>query len=350
MDDEAFELPKAPHLGRPPLFQPVIEGPFSQISLSSQTILSRFIQKIGLIFKRNSETHEASLNGRIKELQTTADNLLFELLDFKHDIKEKVDSSLFSLVTTLLNPLIKEIGRIVPTIEKKDNKLQQIKILSHYVESIEKAKAWAKLGRVHKNKDQLEQAIIQQVAKEFLGRIDRDMQLIYDYLANSLSLLQLSNALKMELKDHLMPGVSLKIQELNRLKTLPLDFSLNSFILWRSSSDRAREIFFDDALHIIDRFLEPFFPLPQKEKECEYSADILRQLNDFDNRVGKLMMDIQNLGTLDENRRTACLSVLGSLEKEAHELNSNLRLSQANGERIEGFLETLLGLREDLSY
>jgi hypothetical protein len=160
----------------------------------------------------------------------------------------------------------------------------------------------------------------------------------------------MSKTLENEIQNKLMPGLSPKMQELRQLKTLPEDFSLNSFIQWRSHSDLAREALFGAALHIIDGFSDEFLPSPKKETESEHIQAILEDMNALENKINKLSFDIRNDGFIDENERKAYMTMIEKLEVEAHHLNANLRLSHEHGERIESYLETLLHLREDLSY
>lgn len=349
MSEEAFKLPEQSDLEHHSAFQPGNVHPLSK-SDTSNNVFGRFVQKVSLIFTKTPQTSELKLNGRIRELQTIADTVLFELLDFKKDIKEKIDPDLFSLVTTILDPLIKEAGREPPSIEKMDNTAKQVKVFSRYVDSIEKAKAWVEIGKTQTTKEALEQALIQQTAKEFLSRIDRDIQVIQDYLSHALSSLEMSEILKNELKESLMPGLSPKMLVLHQLKKLPADFSLSSFIQWRSNADRHREILFGEILHIIDSFSHDFLPSPQKETENAQAKAILNQINSLEERIGKISLEMGNTRQMDENQRKNFQVILERLEAEVHQLNTNLHLSPEHGEIIESFLETLLSLREDLSY
>lgn len=346
MDAEADKLPKKPDKEHSP-FSPGHVHPISQPTDFSPNLFSRFVQKVGLIFNPTSEINEVKLNGRIRELQTISDSVLFELLDFKKMVKETVHPQLYALILTIVDPLIKEVGRTPPMVERKDNTAKQVKLFSRYVDSIEKAKDWAELGKLNTDKGQLEQAIIQQIAKEFVSRIDRDVQVLQDYLEHALNSLDISNGLKNELKDKLMPDISPKIQELTELKTLPIDLSLSSFIDWRAHADHAREILFGEALHIIDYFSDEYLPSPKKEKESEQLKIINDQMKDLEEQISKVTVDIQMDG--DKGHRKVYLATIEKLEVVAHQLNGNLHLPAEDSERLDVFFEVLLRLREDLS-
>jgi hypothetical protein len=187
-----------------------------------------------------------------------ADQVFAELVAFKNELREKVDVELYSLVVVFVDPLMKETGKAPPAVSKDENTVHQVKLFSRYVESIEKANAWVKIGKEAGNREELERAIIQHAAKEFFLRIDRDIQVIQDYLNCALSGLKRTEVIKTQLSGHLMPILTLKITELDQLKTLPADFSLQSFIQWRIYADEKREQHFSDALHLIDGFAEEF--------------------------------------------------------------------------------------------
>lgn len=314
---------------------------------SSDTVFSRFIQKVGQIFRSQPE-NKSQLSGRIKELQTMADGVLKELSEFKKRIKKTIDPNLYSLVVTIIDPLIKETGRVPHGIDKMDNTAQQVKVFSRYVDSIEKAKLWVEIGKANLHKQNLEEALIQQTVAEFLLRIDRDIQVIQDYLSLALSSFEMSSFLENEIKEKLMPDLSPKILELRQLKTIPVEFSLESFIHWRSHSDLSREAIFGSALHIIDEFSVEFLPSPKNENENEQLQAISADVNALEGKIKRLALEIKRGAYLDKDQRKAYISMIERLEVEAHQLNTNLHLSQEHGERIENFLEILLSLREVL--
>lgn len=316
----------------------------------TDTVFSRFIQKVGQIFNRpQSDNKKNRLSGRIKELQTMADTVLSELQDFKKRIERSVDPSLYTIVVAGIDSLMKEAGRVPHGIDKMDNTAQQVKVFSRYVDSIEKAKLLVEIGKANPRRPGLEQALMQQAASDFLLRIDRDIQVIQDYLSLALSSFEMSQMLENEIKEKLMPDLSPKILELQQLKTVPRDFSLESFIKWRSHSDHSRETIFGMALHIIDEFSTEFLPSPKKENENEDFQAITSDLNALEHKINRISRDMKNVH-FNEEQRKACMDAIEKLEDEAHQLNANLHLSSEHGERIENYLETLLNLKEGLSY
>jgi hypothetical protein len=345
MDDELNKLSEESNVDQPFLHpghvQPKAESP-------TDTIFSRFIQKVGQIFNRSQPESKSLLGGRIKELQTMADGVIGELLEFKKRIKKSIDPSLYALVAANIDLLVKEARRVPHGIDKLDNKAKQVKVFSRYVDSIEKARLYVEIGREHRGAQQLEQALVQQTAAEFSLRIDRDIQVIQDYLSLALSSFEMSRMLENEIKDKLMPDLSPKILELRQLKIVPEDFSLDSFIKWRSHSDLIREGIFSTALHIIDEFSNEFLPMPKKEKENEHLQEYAEDLKILEHKVNRIFQEMKSGGPIDENRRKNYIAMIEKLEEEAHQLNTNLHLSYEHSERIENFLETLLKLRERL--
>ncbi|HEV8052033.1 MAG TPA: hypothetical protein VGP47_06025, partial [Parachlamydiaceae bacterium] len=226
----------------------------------------------------------------------------------------------------------------------------QVKMFSRYVDSVERGKVWVEIGKVNQDKDKLEQALIQQIALEFLFRIDRDIQVIQDYLGHSLATFEMSSILKDELRDKLMPDLAPKLLELYQLKNLPADLSLDSFIQWRADSDRSREIIFGAALHVIDHFSDVFLPSPKKEQESAHLQAIIQDLNILGEKIDNVSAEMAKAGKMNDTQRQVYVAILQHLEEEAHHLNCNLRITHEHGEQIESYLETILSLREDLSY
>lgn len=346
MDNEAFKFPEKSDLKHPSTFQPANVHPLPESHPPFTTMFSRFVQKVGLIFFRTRETTDLKLIGRIRELKNFAHHVLFELLEVKKELKEKIDPALFSIVTMILDPLIKETGRDPPIVEKKDSRAHQVKIFGRYVESIEKAKEWIEIGKMNANRESLEQVIIQQAAKEFLLKIDRDIQVVQDYFRNALGPLGMPGLLESEIKDRLIPGLNQNILKLNELKILPNQFTLSSFIEWCDNSDKARELLFSSSLHIIDEFSEEFLPSPKSENEGEDFQVITETLDRLEEKIDKAALDIKCAGKIERNQRKVALVFLDKLEAEVHALNSNLYLSQEHSERIEGFFGRLLALRK----
>ena len=277
MNDELDKLSEGSNLDQSSFMHPGNVHPKAETP--SDTAFSRFIQKVGQIFNRSQQGNRNQLSGRIKEMQTMADSVLKELLDFKKRIEKSIDPNLYSLVAAIVDPLVKEARRVPYGIDNMDNTAHQVKVFSRYVDSIEKAKIWVEIGKSNTQQENLEQALVQQTAGEFLLRIDRDIQVIQDYLSLALSSFEMSPGLEIEIKEKLMPDLSPKILALRQLKTVPKQFSLDSFLQWRSHSDHSREEIFDMALYIIDEFSNEFLPSPTKEKESEHVETLLSDLN-----------------------------------------------------------------------
>lgn len=348
MDDEAFKLPEMLNFDHPSTLQPGSVHPLPQPA--SDSIFGRFVQKIGMIFNRTQPPIDLNLNGRIRELKTIADTLLFELLDLKKQLQKIVEPELYSATLQLLDPLIKEAGKAPPMIERKDNTAKQVKVFSRYVDSIEKAKIWLAIGKMSNNKEALEQALIQQIANEFLARIDRDIRVVQDYLNHALSSLEMSEGLRNELKKKLIPGLSEKLLELYKLKKQPSDLSLKSFMAWRAHSDRDREIFFGAALHIIDSFSDEFLPCLPKERKNADLEEMEEKVHALEEHINIIAFEVGNKEQLNDLQRKNLYLSIERLESEAHQLNANLHLSYENSKKIETYLEVLSSLREDLSY
>ena len=256
------------------------QRPDSPVSKQAvETRLGRFFQRVNQLFKREPPK-EVKLSGRIHELQTTANNALLELLTFKNSLEKQTDAYLFSQVCGVIDPIIKEMARIQKNREHEEAPTQQVKIFHRYVECIDKAKVWIELGNHLDDQKVIYQAVVEHTIREFHVRIDRDIQVLQDYLSQALHHIDWSEELKEAFTIQVLPGLRSDIERLEQLKQLPSDTSLQALTRWRAGADHARENCFSEALHIIDVFADERAPspAPMAERENEHSVQILVQL------------------------------------------------------------------------
>lgn len=315
-----------------------------------ETRLGRFFQKINQFLKREPPPVDLKLQGRIRELQTSADKILLDLLNLKSALEDIVEPNIFALASNIIDPIIKEISRIQKAIEQQDGATQQVKTFHRYMEWMDKAKTWIELGtKKQYQQDLIQQAIVDHTIQEFYARIDRDIQVIQDYLHNSLNRPSVEHSLKHELQQGIEPQVLPYIAQLEQLKVLPEDLSLNALTQWKVGADQAREKYFGAVLHIIDSFAHKIGPSDQGDHESEHALEILLQLDALEEKISELAEQIEDIDALDDRKLKMCNQTLMHLEEEAHDLNTNLRLPQEHSERVQQAIESLSALRDNLS-
>lgn len=325
--------------------------PPSRKQKQADTVFQRFVQKIGEYFKAPKTKVEHPLSGRISELQTSATDVLLELIAFKLKMEKDADNQLYAFVCTSIDPIIKELTRIQQLADRDGNAAQKVKSFSRYVEWIEKAREWVDFGKTQTSDEMLQQAVIEQTAKEFLGKIDRDLKIIQDYMSHMMNDLDLAEEIKKELNDKLMPGLKPTIQSLQslyKLRPQKNSLSLEAFIHWRLEADRDREDLYNKALHIIDTFAEEFLPSPVKEIETGHALASMTQLNYVEGRINEVAKDLDSIDLMDETKRKNYLTLLDLLDQEINALNGNLHLSHEQHERLQQTMESLSELRERL--
>lgn len=220
---------------------------------------TRFFRKMTQLFSndiRKSEIrhHQMKLSGRISELQSTSETSLKHLLAIKHWLKTAADPQTYALALSLIDPMINEALRLQKNLESKSTVATQVKLVSKYVEWIEKAHVWSELKIDQPSANQVQKVIIQQTIFEFQTRIARDVQVIQDYLNHASQEQPLKAGVKKQLEKKLVPMLSEIIKNLYALQNVSQEITLDSLMNWRSTSDDKREGYFSEALHAIDTF------------------------------------------------------------------------------------------------
>lgn len=315
----------------------------------SESRLGRFFQKFNEIFKRDPvPLQDHRLTGRIHQLQREIDEFVNQLLLIREELENEIDPQLPSLIHVVVDPLIKEINRMQKPKEVQISAAQQVKESKECAAWIEKAKMWIDLcSKRHQQRDAISKAIIENTIHEFHTRIDRDLQVIQDYLNHALDNLKINDLLKSELKDRLEPELSQHLFELYLLKDHPKDLNMETLPLWRADSDLARENYFSAALHTIDTLAGEFHP-KQNEIGDHHSIEIQITLKALEDKVGRLEIEIGVIETSNEMHKKSLLLHLMQIEKEANLLNGDLRLSHEHAERVQEILEIITSFKDQL--
>lgn len=321
------------------------KNPFFSIQSGIEDGLGRLFQKVNQLFKKEAPV-DTKLIGRIFELQSLVEKILFDLLSFRNEYEKNGDPYLFSFVGSILEPLIKELTRIHQVIERQENATQQVKMLHRCMELVEKAKAWINLG-IDYSKEKVHQTILSHTIQEFRTSIDRDIQVIQDYLDHSLEGIEGHDSFKSLLKTHIEPELTPHIVKLKELKEkCPNETSLEFMTKWRAEVDQSREKYFSICLHAVDTIINKAIPREDSKEEPFHEAEILSHLMTLEFEVDKLKNLIEEQNSFDDKKLRAYWTTLNKLEEEAHELNSNLRLSSEQAERVQTLLETLSQFRD----
>lgn len=313
--------------------------------------IGRFFQKVSSLFKEDSHHTDTDLSGRIHELQANIDEVLEKLVNFKDKVKKEIDQEFRSSIDLIINFLLRESVTIQNRVERRQGPTLQVKAIKRYVEWLEKAKRWSELADKEYNREVVYKVLVEHTIEEFYLKIDRDIQVLQEYLFNSINNLPYEKQEKSRVQAGLELQLAPYFQKLLVFKELPkgLSLELKSFSAWRLIADRSREKTFTTALHMIDQFSEDFFIFDSKEDgeksldsiEIEESTELTQKLRALEEAVS------QFLSSMEENKKInrSFISKLNSLEREAHNLNSNLRLSQNQVERVQIILDKFSSTR-----
>lgn len=310
--------------------------------------LTRVVTVVSSWFKKKPQP-DRQLHGRLEELQHNINQVLDLLKKFKSGVKEKCETNLFKMINGIIDPIIRDIERAQMRFVEGERTVLQVKTVRHYGELLDKARIWIHLAKQQQyDKNSLHEAIIHYTICEFNMRIERDIQVLWDYLDNSLDSQHITHETKDILKASLEPKLTSFTTELEKLKLNPTNTSLDRFNSWKVDANNFREKIFSDALHVIDEFANEFIPQPPKENESTHSMAILEDLSLLEENVGLLTRAVLNEQNKDVKYKKKYNSTLDRLEAHTNDLNSNLHLSQDQMDRVQKTLDNLSTLRKKI--
>lgn len=317
----------------------------------SKSRLGRILNKINRFFSGPlPPKRETRLEGRIHQLHGDISKSIDKLLMIKDELQNEIDPQIISLISMIVDPLIKEIHRLRKGLQN-ESVAQQVKASKGFSEWIEKAKMWIELcSKRPIQKEALSRAVVDHAVQEFQATIDKDLQVIQDYLNHTMDRIEIDDIQKNELNEKLEPELSQNLIELLMLKNHPQDLTVHTLQMWRAEADLSRENCFGSALHTIDLFTDHAAPARDFEEKIDhYNLEIAGNLLVLEERIARLDAGIAELkNTRNKELKKICIDELLILEQDAHELNSNLRLSHEHVERIQHSMEALAALHSQI--
>jgi hypothetical protein len=214
---------------------------------------TRFFQQFSGLFANQKKVEKDSLLiGRIHELESSGKQVLDGLLSVRAAIGPEVDPLLASAAISLIDPIVREIRSLLAQLETKQDPAQQVKAYNRYADSLEKGKSWIAILSNGEKGAEFQEFIKIKMVEEFHIRIERDLQLVHDYLEHALARPELNHPDKNSLADTLRAELAPLLENLQQLKQLPGEFDLDAFFKWRSEGDDARARWIEAALQAVD--------------------------------------------------------------------------------------------------
>lgn len=251
------ELPNLPDPSKE-IFQSHLKVQPTRQASTLKDRFNRFFQQFsGLFANRKEEEKEPLLMGRIHELESSGREVLNSLLTLKATVSQEMEPMLGSAASSLIDPIIREIKRLLSQLETKQNPAQQVKAYNRYADYVEKGKIWISVLSNGTEKAEFQEFVKIQMIEEFHVRIERDLQLIQDYLDHGIARPEIDHPSKETLAEKIRMELAPFLENLNNLKESPLEVDLESFFKWRSDVDHSREKWIEEALQVVDLHLNP---------------------------------------------------------------------------------------------
>lgn len=307
------------------------------------TLLDRFVERIKssfLFFQAKPET-DIQLIGRIQDLKKRIFDVLSQLKSIKNKIKNDFDPELSKFIEAIIEFLLKDIERIEKSSERQTSVSQQAHSFQKYAEWLEKAKFWVTLCSQTKDKKNIQIAVVEHNINEVLDMIERDLQIIHDYMEHMIDNLSIDEKEKKLIFQTLETRLNPYIKSLKALKIKPSNIDLKGIIPWKAQVDKRREKYFDGALHAIDKIITDINPLSTSDESHDHLVDILSQIAYLEEEVPRIYQEIIESGTIDEIRRGVIRLTLNTLQEEVHQLNLDLRLTPELIDRLQTISDNL---------
>lgn len=300
----------------------------SESSSHFQKFIRGFFQLIG------SQQHESNLNlhhEKIVELKRTGNILLTELISLKEELQVSIeDKILCEHVEAVMDPILKKLSQH-----------QETPLSEHHIQHIASFEAWISKAKslvdFFSNAPQRE-AVVNEVIKHAIStvhdKIDRDLQVIQDYVNHNLANQSLNEEIKETIKERINIMLQPLLQALIDLKVVQSELPLEKLSDWKLSIDKQRSNYYNEAFHRIDAIMEEYeLPHSESDEETEHLQKDFEKMLFLETVAPQLVLAMQQ--NPSEKERKVLKAKLYSLETEANNLEQDLHLAPELEERLE---------------
>lgn len=212
-------------------------------------------------FLKKQETKDLSLRGRVnKDLQQNAHKLLHQLQILRQEVKVKwhEDRSLWTSFEAVVRPLFREFAQLERKLDKKNSSPQHFKaVTKNYQEWLEKAKLWVAFAAHPHDKEGLAQAVVEHTQHLSDCMIDRDLQMLEEYMIHELQALGIAEESVVRVGRKIHQDISVHLQGLAALKQhQPQKWDLEELMEWKGRVNTERAMHYNEALHLIDATIQ----------------------------------------------------------------------------------------------
>lgn len=312
--------------------------------LPLESPLKRYFQKIQSFFSKNTEVH-SSLQGRIHEVENECEALVESLTTLKESSSKSLDATHSLQFNLVIDGVIKELQRIRRESGRTNDMAHHVKSGQRFKEWIEQARELLAMKKEFVHPKKVFQYVVSYHIIEFQKRIDRDLQLIEDYLNHAI--LENRDADEEEENDQevsreeVLEAIEPVLEKLHRLKNPEAITTIEHLNIWKVAADHTRGENFSEALHVIDCVFH-------RTEFGHVSAAFLGEEHAIDKRIGVLEEHVEQLkeacDTMEadfDEEDNPYTSLANQLEMEAREINRNPEIAPKEKEKIQKIISSL---------
>lgn len=319
------------------------------VKKTQRNLLDRFVEKVRLgflFFQSRDLESQKQLLGRIYDLQKTSQEVVEQLKIAKEDFKKGLDEELYSYVLEIIDPLLLEINKLSTNAKDGSTVAKHAQIYKRYSEWIEKAKNWVQICALANEREVIAKAVKKYVTQQTFQLVERDMQVIQDYLDHKIDSLIIGDKEKGEIALQISEKLQSHLLSLSQLKEIPEDITFSKINEWKERIGKRREAYFDGALHLIDKTLQNFQSI--EEQTAEEMIDVLSQLVFLEEELVFFQADINHTDLSDHLQVQLLQSKILFLEEELHALNANILITEELSDRVQALLHLVEKVKEKI--
>ncbi len=295
------------------------------------TWFGKLKKRVKTFLKIQEPQRELQLSGRIHELNNQAAELLLSLKKIKdnfssgkvYDIEKDPELSIF--LEAVVDPLLREEALLYQSMHSHSIP-EQAKAFKRIGLWLERAKEWVHFFDKKRSKQELIDAVVQHLVGEALTRIDRDIEIVKEYLIHQIESLGIPPEMKTRLNTNAKKAVDTHVQDLVALKKRPSKITLEGLGYWKSQIDHCRQTYFELALHSIDEIIENETPFRYNEELTEHLHEVLNETNYLERESEELLLEVLHGDLSDAAQRKVLEAHLLDLSDEAHSYMLDQRL------------------------
>ncbi|MFA6915207.1 MAG: hypothetical protein WC222_02330 [Parachlamydiales bacterium] len=319
-----------------------------------KTPFHKFIKRVRGLFTFLKTKKEINLTGRIHELDADAEVLMISLQRIKsyfdpagqYAIGED-DPELGIFLEAIIDPLLKEADMLRQTLHSS-SVAGQAKIFKRFNLWIDRSEHWVDYFEKKRTKKELVDAVVHYLVGEALQRIDRDVEVIREYINHQVQSLPVDDERKRYLKQRIDSSVEVHIENLNLLKKRPSKITFEGIGYWKSQIDQCRQTYFDMTLHAVDVQIEEEFPEASNKEYSDHLQDSLLETVILESEVQEIADEVAESDLKQLTIVKRLLSHINALEDEAHTMLLDLRLDGDVISRAEDVLERLKEIKKQI--